>query len=403
MSDPAAVVMPRLSETAREGTVVAWLVGAGGRVRRGQAIGEIEVEKAAEFVSAPVDGILEIVVAEGEAAAAGAVIARVRAPQVAPDEPASGGGSPAGARPGEAPGHGPHEPDIPSLPRVAASPLARRLAALHDVDLSQVRGSGPGGLILRGDVGQAAGLVSDPPASRPEPVARPATGASTIRPLGRIQRVVAERMAAAHAEIPAFSMRADVRMDAAVELRGALALQLDGGPRPSLNDLVVRALALALRREPLGNSSFRDGAIEMHERINIGIAVAVDDGLLVPVVTDADRRTVAETASATRALIEGARAGTLSAAQLAGATCTVTNLGMQGVDAFAATIDPPQAAILAVGAVRDLPVVDDGLIRAGRVMSVTLSADHRVMNGADGARLLSQVRAHLEHPLRLLA
>jgi pyruvate dehydrogenase E2 component (dihydrolipoamide acetyltransferase) len=217
----------------------------------------------------------------------------------------------------------------------------------------------------------------------------------------RLQRIVAERMETSRATIPAFSIRLDVDMDEAVALRERLRELADEDAAPTINDLVLKAAALALRDVPRANASVVDGRFALHERVNVGLAVAAPDALFVPVVRDADRRSLVEIARESRRMAQAARDGRLAPADLEGGTFTVSNLGQFGIHAFTAIINPPQAAILAVGAVREEPVVRAGKIRAGLVMALTLSGDHRILNGADGAQLLAAVRARLETPLLL--
>jgi pyruvate dehydrogenase E2 component (dihydrolipoamide acetyltransferase) len=295
--------------------------------------------------------------------------------------------------------------------RVPATPLARRLAARHGLDVDGIAGTGPGGFVLRSDVLGAAGL---PPAAPPAPASpaevRPATGPGpgpgprgvvTVVEPSRVQRVVAERMAESRATIPDFTMRVDVDRALAESAREQLLRLAGGAAAPSLNDMVVKAAALALREVPWANGRFREGRIEQYERVNVGIAVAAPDGLLVPVIRDADRRSLGDLAEESRRLAAAARAGAVAPEDLEGGTFTVSNLGMFGIRSFTAIINPPQAAILAVGMVRDEAVVRDGEIRPGRRMSLTLSGDHRILNGVDGARLLGAIRGRLEEPLRL--
>jgi pyruvate dehydrogenase E2 component (dihydrolipoamide acetyltransferase) len=279
------------------------------------------------------------------------------------------------------------------------------------VDLSSVSGSGPGGRIVRADVEAAsAGAPSSSPApSTPAPgatseVPSPATakGEVTVVELSRTQQTIARRMAESRATVPDFTLHADVDMDQAWEGRAALkASASEGAVVPSFNDLVVKACALALREFPRVNGAYKDGRFELYSRVNVGVAVAAPDGLVVPTVFDADRRTLGEIARDTRALAAKVRDGTITPPELSGATFTVSNLGMYGVREFVAVINPPQAAILSVGAVEERPVVRDGAVVPGRRMSVALACDHRILYGADAAEFLARVRGLLEAPLGL--
>jgi pyruvate dehydrogenase E2 component (dihydrolipoamide acetyltransferase) len=266
------------------------------------------------------------------------------------------------------------------------------------VDLSQVTGSGPGGRIVKADVTAAA-----PPAPAAAQPARGNKGGVTRQELSRIQVQIAQRMAESKATIPDFTLHAEVDMEQAVALREQLRKAARAGDVvPSYNDLVVKACGLALREHPRANAAYRDGAFELYERVNVGIAVAAEDGLIVPTVFDADRKAVLEIAREARALADRVRQRQITPAELSGATFTVSNLGMYGVASFAAIINPPQAAILAVGELRELPVVRDGHIVPGLRMSIVLTCDHRILYGAPAAEFLARIRQLLEQPVNLL-
>jgi pyruvate dehydrogenase E2 component (dihydrolipoamide acetyltransferase) len=271
------------------------------------------------------------------------------------------------------------------------------------VDLSVLTGSGPGGRIVKADVTAAA-----PPAPAPaQPaLAQPARGnkgAVTIQQLSRTQVQIAQRMAESKATIPDFTLHVEVDMEQAVALRGQLRKAGRGGDVvPSYNDLVIKACGLALREHPRANSAYRDGAFELYERVNVGIAVAAEDSLIVPTVFDADSKSLLEIAREARALADRVRQRQITPAELSGATFTVSNLGMFGVRSFAAIINPPQAAILAVGELREAPVVRDGQVVPGSLMDLVLTCDHRILYGAPAAEFLARVRQLLEQPVNLL-
>ncbi|WP_228430817.1 dihydrolipoamide acetyltransferase family protein [Baekduia soli] len=233
----------------------------------------------------------------------------------------------------------------------------------------------------------------------PEPATAGIKGETTTVELSRLQQTVARRMAESRATIPDFSLQMDVDASALLALRDRLR-ELGDHP-PSVNDLVVKAAALALVRHPRVNASWRDGAVELYARVNVGVAVAAEQGLVVPTIADADRKSLGTIAAEARALAERVRAAEITPPELAGGTFTVSNLGMFGVSAFTAVINPPQAAILAVGAVREVPAVRDGALVAVPTMGLTLCCDHRVLDGSQGARYLAEVRDLLEQPLRL--
>jgi pyruvate dehydrogenase E2 component (dihydrolipoamide acetyltransferase) len=300
---------------------------------------------------------------------------------------------------------------------VPASPLARRVAADLGVALAGLTGTGPRGRIVRADVLAARGQAADPGppppalavtpgppfAAAPAPVEpESATPGTTRQPLGRTQALIARRMVASHTEVPDFAVEVDVDMEEAVDLRGRLSALEPDARAPSYNDMVVRACALALRAFPRANGSYTPDGFVLHDGVHVGVAVAADDLLLVPVVRDADVRALGSIAAETRALASRAREGTLTAQQLTGSTFAVSNLGMFGVRAFTAVIDQPNAAILAVGALEQRAVVRAGAVVPRHTMTVRLSCDHRILYGADAARFLAHVRASLEEPLRLL-
>ena len=278
-----------------------------------------------------------------------------------------------------------------------ASPLAKKIAAQAGVDLRLIRGTGPGGRIIRRDVDAAAVTVTAVPAAAPTV---PAVEYED-RPLSQIRATIAKRLPLSKAPVPHFYVTSEVAMDRAWELREELNA-LEGQPKVSVNDLVVRACALALLRHPGVNASFQGESIRVWHRAHIGIAVALDDGLITPVLRDCQAKSLAQIAVEARDLVERARVRKLRVTELSGATFSISNLGMYDVVEFSAIINPPEGAILAVGSVRRVPVVDDGGLGVGRRMALTLSCDHRAMDGAMGARFLQDVRRLLEEPLRLL-
>jgi pyruvate dehydrogenase E2 component (dihydrolipoyllysine-residue acetyltransferase) len=392
------VVMPRLSDSMEEGTIVRWLKQDGDAVAKGEPLAEVETDKATVTFDADADGTLRILAGEGQSVPIGGVIASIG------DTPEPPPGSPAPAQPelaAPAPAAAGRSSEAGNgADRVRASPLARRIARESQVDLRGLRGSGPGGRIVKADV--------------PKP-ARGAKGVVTRLEPTRGQVQIAQRMAESKATIPDFTLHAEADMAQAVELR----VQLRGAGRggdgegsaapgggasavPSYNDMVVKACALALREHPRANAAYRDGAFELFERVNVGIAVAAEDSLIVPTLFDADRKSLLDIAREARTLADRVRSRVITPAELSGATFTVSNLGMYGVASFAAIINPPQAAILAVGELREVPVVRDGQVVPGSRMSLVLTCDHRILYGAPAAEFLARVRQLLEHPVNLL-
>ena len=386
--------MPRLSDSMEEATVLKWLKRPGDSVTRGEELVEVETDKATVVYEAERTGVLEeIVVDEGETAVLGAVIAKLR---VAEDAAPSLSRT-AVAKPAVQQARTPAAPVPAAGPRagrVRATPVARRLADELGVALHGVGGTGPGGRIVRADVrGRAPDVATRPAAT--------GKGAVSEHVHTATQRTIAQRMSESRTQIPEFTVEAEISMSAARALREDLRA---GGlePLPSYNDLVVRAAALALRDFPNLNAAYETGKTLRFGRVNVGVAVAGEDVLLVPTVRDADTKTIFEIAAETRVLAERVRDRKVTADDLADGTFTVSNLGMFGVRRFTAVINPPQVAILAVGEVADRPVVVDRRLVTGTTMEVALSCDHRVVYGAEAARFLGRLRQLLEHPSLLI-
>jgi pyruvate dehydrogenase E2 component (dihydrolipoamide acetyltransferase) len=373
--------MPRLSDSMTEGTIISWLVKDGEAVAADQEIVEIETDKATMAYAPEAAGVIRPLVAAGASVAVGEPIATL--------QPADGGTRPA---------------------RPAASPVARRLALEAGLDLATMSGSGPRGRIVRADV-EAALAHAPAQAAEPAPAAaspqaatpiRAIAAAPTIRELTRAERLIAERMTQAKTTVPEFTIETEVAMDQAIALRKQLKGLGEASPVPSLNDLVVKAAALALRRHPRANASYVDGSFHLHQQINVGIAVAAPDLLLVPTIFDADTKALLAIAGEAQELAERARHQRLTPRELEGGTFTVSNLGMFGVTAVAPILFVPQAAILGVGAVREIVRLRRGKPVAEPTMTLTLTCDHRVLYGADAARFLADMRSLLEAPLGLL-
>ena len=376
------IVMPRLSDSMEEGTVAKWLVEEGAQVARGQPLVEIDTDKATMEYESERDGtLLQILVAEGETAPIGAPIAWIGSQgEAAPAEPPA---APAAAPP-PPPAQSPPPVAAPGGGRLNASPIAKRIARERGVDLAGLQGTGPNGMITKEDVERAAAGPGPAAARGDEP-----------EPLSRVQQAVARHMVEA-AAVPTFAVEIEVDMTACGERRGSL------DPQPSYNDFVVKAVALALGDHPRVNASYSQEGFRYAPQINVGIAVAAEDALLVPVIHQADRKSLAEIRTASRELAEKARAGKLSPAELDGGTFTVSNLGMHGVRRFEALLNTPQAAILAVGAVEPRPVAGaDEVIVVRPLMSATLVCDHRILYGADAAAFLARVRELLEDPAEM--
>ncbi|AIX99936.1 dihydrolipoyllysine-residue acetyltransferase [Arthrobacter sp. PAMC 25486] len=417
------VVMPRLSDTMEEGVLSRWLKKEGDAVRQGDVLGEIDTDKATMELESFDDGILEkLLVQEGTTVAIGqplAVIgdghstARPEPAAPAPDSiipSAQEVTSPAASKPvpattGVQPGAGSR--------RLLSSPLARREAARHGLDPATITGTGPGGRIVRADVSAAIAAAevdrsrlagqAQPTDQGTQPVRPPSSVPDSVEvPLTQVRRVTARRLTES-AAAPHFYLTVVVGVDAMFQFRSEVNERFaDQGIKVSVTDLVVRACAVTLRSHPQVNSSWAGDRILAHRRINIGVAVALNEGLIVPVVTGADAKSLDQIAAETRSLAEKARAGTLTLQEFSGGTFTISNLGMFGIDNFTAVINPPEAAILAVGAATEEPFVEDGELRSRRILKITMTSDHRVLDGATAAAFLSDLKRRLEDPLRIV-
>jgi pyruvate dehydrogenase E2 component (dihydrolipoamide acetyltransferase) len=413
------VVMPRLSDSMEEGTILTWLKQVGDEIAVGDELVEIETDKANMAYEADEAGTLtEILAQEGETLPIGSPIARIgesngEGPSARPAGPAAAGDPPPPARQGGVPpttsptGES-KEPDTEGPApgaksedgeRVKASPLARRLAEEKGLDLGALHGSGPGGRIVKHDVEEAGAA----PQSGVAPAAGgTAKGDTESRELNKLQQTIARRMAESKATAPHFYLTIEIDMGKAVEARAAIeGATKEGDVVPSFNDMIVKACAIALREFPKANGAYRDGRFELYSRINVGVAVAAEEALVVPTIFDADKKGLRQIAADTRAVAAKVRDGSVTPPELSGGTFTVSNLGMFGIDEFDAVINMGQAAILAVGAIREQPTVRDGEIVPAQLMKATLSCDHRILYGAEGAEFLARVKQLLEEPVSL--
>ena len=453
------VIMPKLSDAMETGKVIKWLKKEGEAVKGGDVLVEVETDKANVEVEAFGSGVLrKILIAAGSQVPVGDLIGVIADPtddissvaatpgRPAPAAPAPGAAAAPAPRPAPvaAPAAPPSAGPLPAMEsyqsvpatttvvpmapaavasaspaggRVKASPLARKIAGQTGVDLRLIQGTGPGGRIIRADV-EAARTAPRPVAAPPaaaaaagRPQAVPARPAFVVPPrpeaeyedvpMSAMRAAIAKRMPMSKAPVPHFYVTSEVDMDAAWALREQLN-GLDGQPKVSVTDMVIKGAALALLKNPGVNAQLNGQAIRVHHRAHIGIAVALEQGLITPVLRDCDVKPLGRIALESRDLADRARGGKLRAQEMSGATFSISNLGMFDVEEFSAIINPPEGAILAVGSVLQKPVVDDGEIRVGRRMKMTISCDHRVMDGAMGARYLQDLKRLLEEPLRLL-
>lgn len=440
------VIMPKLSPTMEEGQLSRWLKKEGDKVSMGEPLAEIDTDKATMEMQALANGVLrKIIIKEGESAPLGQLIAVIGEPDedisamlqsvatsaqptqpeakpqaapaadaptaaASPAQPASESTSKTAA-PAPAGGNGSSPaPTATTSERLIVSPLAARMAAEAGVDLRSLTGSGPGGRIVKRDI--EAALSKDQ-----APATSPATGAVVKfptrqtgtteaspyvdEPISEMRRIIAKRLVTSLGPIPHFFLTTEIEMDRAAEMRRNIN-ELDPELKLSINDIIIKVAAAALLAHPQVNASFQDKAVRYYERADIGVAVAIEDGLITPVVRSADQKSLSQIAQEVRDLAERARKRKLKPEEYTGASFSISNLGMFGIDEFTAVINPPEGAILAVGAMTAKPVVRDGEIVVRQIMRVTMSCDHRVIDGATGAKFLQSFKKILENPLYLV-
>ncbi len=413
------VHMEALSPTMEEGQVVRWLKNEGDPVAREEILAEIETDKATMELVARGEGVLrKILVGDGGVAPVGDVIAVI----AAPDEDIEGLIQTA------APADSPSSPDEPTAAsstekssspdasassavpgRTKVSPVARRLARDLSVDLHGISGTGPGGRIVKRDIEREAARLpavpanTEAPPDAPSPQAPPVPGEDFVDvPLSQMRKTVARRLTESLGPVPHFFLTVEADMRRAMEARARINNVLDGSGKVSVNDLVVRAAAAALIRHPDCNAWWQDGFIRRFNRVHMGVAVAVPGGLITPVVRDAQSKGLARIGAEVRELAVRAREKKLQPHEYTGSTFSISNLGMFGIDEFTAVINPPEAGILAVGTIRERPVAREGQLVLCPTMRLTLSCDHRVIDGAQGARFLATLKAFLEEPAAIL-
>lgn len=423
------ILMPKLSDSMEQGTILSWLKSSGDEVEIGDDLLEIETDKSTVPYVAEAAGTLEILTEEGTTVAVGEVIARVGAASsegslgsaveleiAAEPVAANSNGVPADKRA--------RQEDQPPHHSSLATPVARRVAAAHGLSLRDIKGTGPLGRITRADVLKRAGGEDDgsalpslrspspalddghdqAPASVPKPESAAPKGAQaavTHRQPSRLQAVIARRMAQSKATIPHFQVQTEVDMGAALALRAELKRVAGEDPAPTINDFIIKAAALALHDHPLANASYLHDTFVLHDAVNVGVAVAAEEALVVPTIFDADIRSLGEIGREARRLASAVRDGTIAPSDLEGGTFTVSNLGMFGMTAITPIINPRQAAILGVGATRQTLTRLNGEIADQTLLTLTLSCDHRILYGADAARFLARIRKLLEAPLKL--
>ncbi len=414
------VVMPQMGYDMREGTVVRWYKAEGETVDRGEVIADIETDKATVEFEAYTGGVLgRIVAQEGIAVPVGNLIAIITEPgESVPEVEAATAPPDAAPAPPPAPAAAPTPTAAPSAaPALApsdgqmrASPIARRLARERGIDLSLVTGTGPNGRITERDIESYQPTAPEPtpapasaPASATAPVAQPVAAPADSRiELSRMRQTIARVTSDSKTNAPHFYVTAEIDMGKAMALRRDVNDESDPENRVSVNDLMVKACALALAKHPKFNSFFRGDHLEVHGAMNIGIAIALESGLILPGVSNCESKSLLQIAAATKDLISRANSGTLRNEEYSSTTFSISNMGMFDVESFTAIIYPPHAAILAVGSVKQVPVVRDGELTVGTMMKATLSTDHRVADGAEAAQFLMEIKRVLENPVSLL-
>lgn len=432
---PKIIEMPKLSDTMTEGTLAKWIVKEGDTVTNGQAVADVETDKATMEMpcffegtlhkiivgageKAPLGAPLAVVLEEGEEAPANLdeIIAKakaaVAAPAAKPDsKPASGassGGTARKASPGSRLPAAPRPASraAASDARVKASPLARKIAAERGVDLARLEGTGPGGRIVRADVENAPSGGASAARGPATPAIRPSYGPEDERvPASSMRNIIAERLLASKTQIPHFYLQMEVDAGPLMDFRAHLNASAEkaGGNKYTVNDFILKAVIRAAQAQPAINAAWDGDAIVKFKSVGLSVAIAIDDGLVTPVIKQAEKKTLLEISQAVKDLAGKAKNKKLSPDDFAGGTITVSNLGAYGIDQFAAIINPPQAAIVAIGSIRKAPVVDDkGQISVGQRMWVGLSGDHRVVDGAVAATFLAEMRKLLENPALML-
>lgn len=418
------VIMPKLSPTMEEGQIARWLKKEGDKVSMGEPLAEIDTDKATMEMQALANGVLrKILINEGESAPLGQLIAVIgesdedisallsEAPAKAETQipAASKADAPTVATP-EANGHAVKtSASAESGGRMVVSPLAARMAAEAGLDLRSLQGSGPGGRIIKRDIEAALSQTQKAGSSFPRAVEplrfEPATVATASpyrdEPASEIRRTIARRLVTSIGPVPHFFLTSEIEMDRAAEMRRGINA-LDPDLKISINDIVIKVVAAALVQHPAVNASFQDKFIRYYEHADIGVAVAIEDGLITPVIRAADQKSLSDIASEVRELAARARSRKLKPEEYTGATFSISNLGMFGIDEFTAVINPPEGGILAIGAMTPKPVVRDNEIVVKQMMRVTMSCDHRVIDGATGAKFLQTVKKILENPLYLV-
>lgn len=424
------IAMPKLGFDMAEGTLVRWVAGEGEKIEKGQVLAEIETDKATVEVESSAEGVVyRHLVKAGDVVPVGTPIVVIAAPgeevKDLPGEPATEEPHAAAAQPAGQPTETVTDIETPIVTadeegRTKASPLARRMALEHGINLGQIQGSGPGGRVVRRDVERVLQLAAAQPAPATE-AALPSVAASAVQPsaaipaamplpamedqhvaVDKLRAIIGRRMVESKAKIPHFYLTSEVDMAALMDLRKQLNSQLPEEQKLSVNDFIIKAAALALRQFPNLNASLQGNEIVRHGHRNIGVAVALENGLITIVCKDADFKSLGLISQEVKEMVGRTRAGKVRPEDIEGSTFSISNLGMFEVEHFVAIINPPEAAILAIGSVKEVPVVENGVVKAGLRMKMTLSADHRITDGAEAAKFMQALKNYLEKPALIL-
>lgn len=410
------ITMPKLGFDMREGVLVRWVKTEGEPIQKGEVLAEIETDKATVEVESSAAGVVRKLLAnQGDVVPVGAPIAIIGAPDEpieaaaapaptpAPQAEATALSSPAAVQTAPAPAPASQAVTSPAAGPVKASPLAKRVARERGLDLSQIQGTGPGGRIVRRDIEAALQTVDRGPqtVTSPSTAHRPLSAAEPV-PLTKLRQIIARRMSEAKQTVPHFYVTHEYKLDALMALRKQANETLPEEEKLSVNDFIIKAVALALRQFPNLNASFAGDKIVHHAEINIGVAVAVENGLLTIVNKNSDQQSLRAISADIKHKVAAARQGKVRPEDIEGSTFSISNLGMYDVENFIAIINPPEAAILAVGSARQVPVVENGEIKIGWRMKATISVDHRVSDGAEAAQFMQKLAEFLENPVRML-
>jgi pyruvate dehydrogenase E2 component (dihydrolipoamide acetyltransferase) len=410
------ISMPKLGFDMAEGTLVRWVKKAGEAVNKGEVLAEIETDKATVEVESTASGVVRrLIVDEGAVVPIGSPIAIIGTADEKIEEVTQGPGTQESGKREQPAVREPKVEGVPAgfpqssttnrqSPILMASPLAKRMAREGGVDLSRIQGSGPGGRIVRRDVEAAlAGRMARPSAGVFPPVSaiRPAAGDRTV-PLTKLRQIIARRMAESKTSVPHFYVTHEYKVEALLALREQFNAILPEDQKISVNDFIVKAAALTLLQFPNLNAAFNGDSVIQHGAVNIGVAVSVEGGLLTVVCRDADQKPLRQVSTELKQLVARAREGKVRPEDIEGSTFSISNMGMYDVENFAAILNPPEAGILAVGSTREAPVAENGQVKTGWRMKITISVDHRASDGAEAARFMQALAVYLEEPLRLI-